>query len=335
MAKESKNKVSRFGVSEYEGAVEDEELLSVEHMRSYFLQSVSELVPEVLDELESELLPLYRVISLFCYEADEKRREESDVRIRATWRDHNRPTWEYVENAWINRSPDKSFVVQFDEYYSFYDEDDTWNVPFFRTPAHKDPNIAAFIEKMFDWSRRHNLDAVWCRARAYETLDFWCYDQSYLERRIWKYEPLDLLPFALHPITLSKYDSMEFIFKFLTLYPSVGYRPDVEREITEDFKAQLKFFLDGREKIASKAGMSPTPNKREMSHFIWLAQFQVKEMSYREISNEVDPPRGSAKAPYLSDDTKKVRKAVNDLARAIKLPLRAEGRRPGRRPKKS
>lgn len=68
-------------------------------------------------------------------------------------------------------------------------------------------------------------------------------------------------------------------------------------------------------------------------NFFWLVLVQVKRMSAREVVAQCFPertPDGPLK--YSSDTTKFVRKAINDLANLIDLPLREDAKRPGRRP---
>ncbi len=70
MPKISKRKSIHFGWGEYEEIPKEGERTSVQEMRCHFLQKASDLVPEVGNDLDCELLSLYRKIPLFCYEAN-------------------------------------------------------------------------------------------------------------------------------------------------------------------------------------------------------------------------------------------------------------------------
>ncbi len=88
-----------------------------------------------------------------------------------------------------------------------------------------------------------------------------------------------------------------------------------------------------RKQDAIREGWQATPLKHDLRHIEWLVDYQIKEMGFLAISNKIKSEDSMNREPYLSDDTKKVRKAINELAKTISLPLRSEGRLPGRRPK--
>lgn len=314
MASKSDKKSVKFGTAEYEAPTENERP-SRERMRSYFLHNVCRLIPEVADELENELLPLYQLIPLFCYEADANRRRRRRRHARWEWRDHNRPSWERIEIPWVNRAVDTSFEIKFDDYY---DEPDKsfpggWISSFTRQPAHKDPNIGIFVEKLFDWSRRHNLDAMWCRAHAYETLDLWCVNKNYRKAKIWLPAPLmffDDVPIPTSPIPIVEYSSPKFIFEYVTLYPVLGFRKEVKDEIIDAFNKQLDAFLDEREAEAKAFGLEPSPKKYAPHHFKWLAEYQVGGISKRGLAKE------------YAVDRKTIIDGLNSAAAFIELTLR-------------
>jgi hypothetical protein len=73
-------------------------------------------------------------------------------------------------------------------------------------------------------------------------------------------------------------------------------------------------------------------DNRELSHFNWLVQFQVKSMSYEEIFEHHFPKEheNAKLRGDMSERTKRIRKAINQLAQLIQLSLRKDGTAPGR-----
>jgi hypothetical protein len=310
----SDKKSIKFGTAEYEAPTENERP-SRERMRSYFLQNVSSTIPEVADELENELLPLYQQIPLFCFEADSSRRRRRRRNARWEWRDHNRPSWETIETLWVNRPTNTPFEVRFDDYYDEPDKSFAggWISPFTRQPTHKDPNIGVFVEKLFVWSRRYYLDATWCRAHAYETLDLWCVNKNYRKARIWLPKPLmffDDVPVPTSPISIIEHTSPKFIFEYVTHYPSLGFRKDIREEMIEAFTKKLDAFLDEREAEAKAFGLEPSPKKYAPHHFRWLAAYQVGGMSKKSLAKK------------YAVDRKTIIDGLNSAAASIELTLR-------------
>ena len=296
----------RFGNGEFESRTENAIPPSVYHARDYFLEVVKKLSPDVLTDLSKKPFDCYRKTGLhFDAMAHEERlkhlntydkiREMARLRTHHEW---NSPDWRRI----------------------FEVEEITYDEP-----------MGALQNSIFEWSRKWNLDAVWCRERAYHTLDFWCSFPELPENLVWNYEP------AWETIAAFRQgEHPSFIFESKTLYPRVGMRAEVERRLTEEFRAQLKAFLDKREKMAKDAGLNPVRKKREDMHFVWLISFQVKEMSYERILARYFPNEyATAKRDgCISERTKRIRKAVNEVSRLIGLSLRRDGIAPGRRPTK-
>ena len=53
---QTKNTARRFGIGDYEGVLDEGERISIQDLRSSFLDTVSRLAPEVCVDLENELL---------------------------------------------------------------------------------------------------------------------------------------------------------------------------------------------------------------------------------------------------------------------------------------
>lgn len=268
MAGDIRQRKIKLGKGEFEHIRENGVSLSVRDARDYFLDAVKEVKPEVLDDLAGEPFRLYKAAGLaFERERYEKEFEnlEHFARIRAIaplesqhrW---NHPRWfEHFENKEVD-----------------YNE-----------------NTRAMQKSIFDWSKSHNLDANWCRARAYETLDWWYWFESFYENRLWNYET------EMQPIFSNRTDIF-FTFKYRSTYPVFGFRPDEERNITEAFKRELKSFLDERERIAKENGMVKPKVKHEYLHFIMFAHSQVKEWTQEEIAKKFNVSREGVKTAITS-----------------------------------
>jgi hypothetical protein len=300
VTKKSNPKSVKFGGgAEYERVSRDGERASLKEMRSCFLQTVCDLVPEVTDELEKEVLPLYlQIHSLCCVQAI----SESSILSRS-YRANNRPiSWNSIEDQ-LNKKVGGPWSVD------------------------KDGKITAFGQKMMDWSYSHNLDAFWCRQSAYETLDLWCYEEDSRKSRFWYWEygrEIDL--------KFLRILSPKFVFEYTTLYPQSGLRGEVEEKIREDFEKKLKSFLDGCESAAEFQGLKATPVKLDLIHFDWLVLRQVRKppMTCKQIFERY---QDQVKFEGLRHVTtvRAVEKAVKELADELGLTPRYAGR--GRKPK--
>ena len=333
----------RLGLGEYETIDNDGARASLQDLRSLFLITASRAKPELASDLD-ELLGLYAQIPLFCFTAKKNRRKWRDPRTRFSWSRHCRPEWRYIEDAWQNyiqnlarpNTAQTRFELKFDDFYDELEGEGMW-LSAFNVPPHSDPSIEQFIIKLFDWSINHGLDAMWCRQFAYETLDLWSQSERYRNARFWWYTTAHvsrpgqrdewvmlLLNFEPRP--------QEFVFKWSTLFPVEGFRGKEKKLITEKFRQELDAFLDRCEDEAEGANLVSVLHTKTREHLEWLADFQVKQMGYKEVYEA--NVCSTLPTPYSSDDTKTVRQAINKLARLIQLPLRREATRPGRRPKR-
>jgi len=287
-----KTRKIKLGKGEFEHISDVEMPYSIRDARDYFLDAVKEVKPEVLDDLANEPFRLYKAAGL-AFERELYKKEFADLehfaRIRAIaplesqhrW---NHPRWfEHFENN----------IVDYDE------------------------NTRAMQKSIFDWSKSHNLDANWCRARAYETLDWWYWSESFYENRLWNYET------EMQPVFSNRTDIF-FTFKYRSTYPVFGFRPDEERNITEVFKQELKSFLDERERIAKENGMVKPKQKREYLHFIWFAYFQVKEWTQPQIQNKFNASRRTVGEAL--DNIRNLLKTPNDPKSELTRPLSKVGR---------
>ena len=100
------------------------------------------------------------------------------------------------------------------------------------------------------------------------------------------------------------------------------------------FDEMMKEYFDKTEAHAISLGYKPALRKIELKHFDWLVCFHIKGMTYAQISEQENPQLYAdhkAKGD-LSDHTKRIKKAVNVLAKLMLLPLDKKRTAPGRRP---
>jgi hypothetical protein len=278
----------KLGKGELEHINDVEMPYSVRDARDYFLDAVKEVKPEVLDDLAGEPFRLYKAAGL-NFEREHYRKEFENLElydgIRAMARLENQHRWNHPD--WFGHFENKE--VDYNE------------------------NIRAMQKSIFDWSKNYNLDANWCRARAYETLDWWHRFESFYENRLWNYET------EMQPMIATHRGEMDFVFRIRSNYPMFGFRPDEGKRITEAFKRELKIFFGEREKIAKENGMAKPKQKREYLHFIWLARWQIDEtLTHEKITKELSEDEANPK--FL--DVQAVSKAIKEVAALIGLPLR-------------
>jgi hypothetical protein len=268
---------------EYEGELDDGSRPSVHYARDYFLLVVGELVPEVLDDLASEPLECYR---------------RSGIRASSYAREDLAPItldmgaegiggWRY-----INEEIYPDWLTCFEDGVS-------------------DGRLSELRQKIFEWSRRSNLNEAWCRSRAYNTLFAWCEDDTSWQQRCWGFEPV--IQSTLH------FEQTAFRFEYETDYPREGRRSELEQEITNEFKRQLRSYFDELEALAGEAGMRPAPKMRDRKHFEWLVRYHVQKWNYDKII-----------AGYGVQDSSNVRHTVPALSAYIGLTLDNRRGRPRR-----
>ncbi len=248
----------KLGKGELEFIHEDGLSLSIKDARDYFLDAVKEVKPEVLDDLANEPFKLYKAAGLaFDREQIEKDIENTEFydQIRIIAKEEQQHKWNH---------PD-------------------WQGHFEEKEVDYDDNILAMQKSIFDWSRKHNLNVAWCRARAYETLDYWHQNTNLCVARIWNYDV------SLEPIIAIRRGELDFVFRFKSLYPAMSFRADEKKRITEQFEFELDAFLDERENYAKEKGLKKPKKKNEYLHFLWFAHYQVNELTQKEIQENYNP----------------------------------------------
>ena len=188
---------------------------------------------------------------------------------------------------------------------------------------HHNRNIA-LRRSLLDWARVWHLEAEWCLQHALTTMLHWHHFPPELKKLEWQQGGGGW-------VVSTNEEERRFLFKHEGWEPTYAYRRTIKQEIRRAFNQHLDEYLDRIESLAQERGYVKTKTKNEREHFEWLACFQVKGMSYSEIKDTFRPQTISTEKTYLSDDTKAIRKAINDVAKYIGLHLRKEGTTPGRR----
>lgn len=186
--------------------------------------------------------------------------------------------------------------------------------------------VAELRESLLGWASTWHLGPEWCLEHALSTMYDWTQAPGNLEELMWQQGGGSwMVP--------TKAEERRFVFEHPGWEPTHEFRKKIKEEIIRAFNERLEEYLDSIEAMVSERGFVKTKRKNEREHFEWLACFQVKGMSYEEIKESFRSGADAGSRTYLSDDTKVIRKAVNELARFIGLPLRDDGCRPGRRAK--
>src|SRR5438067_1944718 len=177
--------------------------------------------------------------------------------------------------------------------------------------------LQPFAQSIWRWSKKSGLDSDWCRARAFFTIVQWVYaeNKSYFSdnteitqpKMDWSYDHPEVgIPF--------QFDDFKFEWAW---HPGRTSRPVITRVIRSMFEKELREYLDKTEvSYKQQTGVKTRfKEKRGTKHFHWLVLFQVNRLSYQEIVRIQFPKRSNEnRLEYLSDDTKVVRKAINELA---------------------
>lgn len=170
-------------------------------------------------------------------------------------------------------------------------------------------------DSIWEWSRSTGLDADWCRASAFNTLMLWASSEK-LNELDWQY--------IHHKLAVSGFEPEKFCFPHPAWNPGDTSRDAFKSTIQQSFNQQLDKYLD---RTQARFGLNTKVKmKHNDRHFTWLVLLQVERKEYREIFE-------SDRQEFNLGEERSVRKAINDLARFIDLPLRSDATRPGRRSK--
>jgi hypothetical protein len=308
MRKSKERRRALLGAGAYEGRLNGEDEPSTKDAQGYFLEAVTRLVPEIIDDLSKEPFGIYKQVPEFCFNADKERFKKfqqlqsgKQVLERFRWENYKRPCWENIETAFMNPasdSPSADGGLQFGKGAGD------------PAPVDKDGRIAVFYKSLVAWSERHNLDERWCRERAYDTLEEWSSKPEWFERRYWKFQ-------INYPHPFIAGGEPTFVFERRTQYPLFHLRKaDLELAV-EEFKRQYGKFQDELEARFKGGGYTPAPLKPLDHHFEWLVRYHVQGWSYAKTAEH-----------YGIQDDSRLRHRVPEVARLINLTLKKRRGRP-------
>lgn len=299
-------KTERLGRSDFESEHAGESLPSTEDARALFLDAVRNLEPSVLDDLSGEPYQLYQQTDLY-FESSDKRTDKQDLVTRHLWNSYQRPSWQQIETPPPTNHP----LINYRQFWEC-------------SPVETDPHILMFRRCLIEWSRDHKLDEVWCRERAYETLDRWCFSPESYKSRFWIFEIAWPHPFMI---------GFEPCFNFSrkTQYPLINSHKDELEAAVEEFRRQYDAFLTKFNENAEASGLKASPVKPLGYHFEWLVRRHVQEWDYEEIAEHYK----KAKAGWDKDenrdkgvDESHIRHKIPEIARLIGLRLKNRRGRP-------
>lgn len=258
--------------------------------RSLFLSAVTELVPDVLAMLKTEVLPKYATVcgEIQCYSEpgviEAKRAEYQERygrRIVALCDSGEDPAdWQTVSTA----SDVKAEAVLYPELLPLRDALDTW-------------------------SKTHHLHEPWVQERALRTLAGW---------QEWP-QVFDNLPLEFHGVGGAWLDPVSnaervFSFEHAGWVPTVTTRRSAEAAIRADFEHKLRDYLDAIETRVVAAGGFTNPNPRPSleQHLEWLVRYQVCDQNFSQVGRSVH-----IAARTVTDEVKKAATLVGiDLRQA-------------------
>lgn len=169
------------------------------------------------------------------------------------------------------------------------------------------------------WLKRWNLTEDWLLDMARSTLGQWRNVQDVPDFPHLGYRTLGRLEWHLELYTQAPNGHLDFEFDRFHCYPQswdpfVESRKQFRDRFMERFEKQLDAYLDKVDGMAVAQGVVPTPEKRNLEHFVWTVRYQVLGLSYRQIADRY------AEGGDLDKET--VRDAVRKTADFIGLRLR-------------
>lgn len=174
--------------------------------------------------------------------------------------------------------------------------------------------FALFKKSLWNWSEKWNLNTDWCRIRAFYTIATWLLEPKKRSELDWYYD---------NPEWMTKCEIEDYEFKW-AWHPGRTPRTVIERVMRNLFESRMKEYLDRvEERFFIENSARRALNKKQEEHFAWLVLFHVKNMAYKDIFNRYKEKNN------LGTD-KAIRKAINETARLIDLPLQQNSRNPGR-----
>jgi hypothetical protein len=191
------------------------------------------------------------------------------------------------------------------------------------TISEEEPMLAPMRESLWKWAIQWHLDDDWFRARAFFTLADWCRKPDKLAKLQWSYGIINWG---------HDYEIEPFTFQW-AWNPLIESRFVAERVMRAAFDEMMREYFDKTEAHAIALGYKRALRKIELTHFEWLVSFHIKGMTYAQICEQENPKLyANHKAEGdLGDHAKRIKKAINLLAKLMLLPLDKKRTAPGRR----
>jgi hypothetical protein len=207
--------------------------------------------------------------------------------------------------------------------YHFRTLGSVWNDIEANEIPESEPMLAPLRESLWKWAEEWKLNDDWFRARAFFTLADWCFKPQTFAELKWSYGIL---------IWGSEFKVNPFKFEWMW-NPLKESRFVAERVMRAAFNEMMREYFEATEARATSLGYKRALRKIELRHFEWLVYFHIKGMTYAQICEQENP---QLYADYkirgvLSDHTKPIKKAINDLSKLMFLPLDKGRTSPGRR----
>lgn len=256
-------------------------------LREFFLQKVAEIAPEVLEDLRTDVLPVFEN----AYEATQPPPAQVEPRTpRGEEVARERPP-EWIE--WQFRDGD-------------WEDADDWP-----------EELVALWDKLYSWAGDQNLLEPWVLDAALRTLTFWYAGESsapgLLEQLdLWKkvYSPTavrhafserdlravieglesinGIRPLRrFYPLRFTDvFEAPPFTFEFRGWSPQHPTWRDYEQELRATFEEELERYKERRRERPEGRELESLPEVRAPYHFEWLVLWQVQEKRHWEIAEE-------------------------------------------------
>lgn len=285
---------SQKAVRLFEGEFDTEDqLLSKIGAQTQFLKAVKKHAPEVIDSLRAGPFQCFRDAELH--------------------KDH----WRTMGRYWLDLfalGNGKTLEDAIQENYDFLKSRRYPTSLDEKTAQVLTARLTPLVASLWNWSKNSGLDSDWCRARAFFTLVAWAENSKTELMADWSYGRAEL--------ELPDFQCEDFNFAW-AWHPAYTSRSKIDRIVRQRFDNEWRAYLDDTARNFKGEHLTGrVKTKREPEHFTWLVWYQVRKppMSPEEICDALGIKRDPQS--YLSDDTKKVRKAINEIAHFLGLPLR-------------
>jgi hypothetical protein len=186
----------------------------------------------------------------------------------------------------------------------------------------RNPEALKLAESTKKWAARWNLDASWCAWTAHYTVCAWLKDGDRADFKRWAF------PWVRSGSTFQLTPAPQ-VFSFeATWFDWVVESGAFVQQTAARFKKEIRKFVEGTVALRKEQRLRHSVKKREEEHFYWLAQYQIRRMSFAEIHRGITHDRVAPKPGHKHRDGSKnltpeaIQMGVTRLAKLIDLKLR-------------